>query len=126
MGRADKKFKAIRSISALLSHDPTIQSYVGDKIYALIAPPDVEGDFIALRRDGYRRQDTKMGVSLQQSIFYVFAISDTYDRSLDMADAIYDVLEGYHKEYDLRVRLEDYTEEYVDKKFIQVLRFNLE
>lgn len=126
MGRADKKFKAVRNISKLLSHDPTIQSYVGDKIYALIAPQDVEGDFIALRRDGYRRQDTKMGVSLQKSIFYVFAISDDYDRGLDIADAIYDVLEGDHRECDLRIHLEDYTEEYVDKKYIQVLRFNLE
>lgn len=125
MGRADKKFKAIKDIFSLLSNDPTIQTFVGDKIYPLVAPQDVEGDFIALRRDGYRRQDTKMGVAIQQSVFYVFVISEDYDRSLDIADVVYDVLEGDHPR-DLRIRMDDYTEEYVDQKFIQVLRFNLE
>lgn len=125
MGRADKKFKAIKEIFSLLSNDPTIQTFVGDKIYPLVAPQNVEGDFIALRRDGYRRQDTKMGVAIQQSVFYVFVISEDYDRSLDIADVVYDVLEGDHPR-DIRIKMDDYTEEYVDQKFIQVLRFNLE
>jgi hypothetical protein len=92
MARADKKFKAIRGILSLLSTDSTIRSYVEDKIYALIAPQDVEGDFLIIRRDGYRRQDSKMGVSLQASVFYVFVISDDYDRSLDIADKVYDAI----------------------------------
>ena len=125
MGRADKKFKAIKEIFSLLSNDPTIQTFVGDKIYPLVAPQNVEGDFIALRRDGYRRQDTKMGVAIQQSVFYVFVISEDYDRSLDIADVVYDVLDGDHP-HDIRIKMDDYTEEYVDQKFIQVLRFNLE
>lgn len=126
MGRADKKFKAIKSVVSLLSEDSTIKSFVGSKIYSLIAPQDVEGDFIVLRRDGYARQDTKMGVSLQQSIFYVIAVSEDYDRSLDLAEAAYDSLEGDHSQVGLRIRIEDYAEEYVDQKFIQVLRFNVE
>lgn len=126
MARADKKFKAIRDVKLLLSHNSTIQSFVENKIYALVAPQDTEGDFITLRRDGYRRQDTKMGVALQSSIFYVFAISDSYNRSLDIADAIYDALEGDHHHLDLRIRMEDYTEEYIDQKFVQILKFNLE
>lgn len=126
MARADKKFKAIRDVKLLLSHSSTIQSFVENKIYALVAPQDTEGDFITLRRDGYRRQDTKMGVSLQSSIFYVFAISDSYNRSLDIADAIYDALEGDHHHLDLRIRMEDYAEEYIDQKFVQILKFNLE
>lgn len=126
MARADKKFKAIRDVKLLLSHSSTIQSFVENKIYALVAPQDTEGDFITLRRDGYRRQDTKMGVALQSSIFYVFAISDSYNRSLDIADAIYDALEGDHRHLDLRIRMEDYAEEYIDQKFVQILKFNLE
>ncbi|MBO7342726.1 MAG: DUF3168 domain-containing protein [Alistipes sp.] len=126
MARADKKFKAIRGILSLLSTDSTIRSYVEDKIYALIAPQDVEGDFIIIRRDGYRRQDTKMGVSLQASVFYVFVISDDYDRSLDIADKVYDVLDGDHRQHDFRIRMEDYAEEYIDQKFLQSLKFILE
>lgn len=126
MARADKKFKAIRGILSLLSTDSTIRSYVEDKIYALIAPQDVEGDFLIIRRDGYRRQDTKMGVSLQASVFYVFVISDDYDRSLDIADKVYDVLDGHHQQHDFRIRMEDYAEEYIDQKFLQSLKFILE
>lgn len=126
MARADKKFKAIQDVKLLLSHSSTIQSFVENKIYALVAPLSTEGDFITIRRDGYRRQDTKMGVSLQVSVFYVFAISDDYDRSLDIADAIYDALEGEHPNFDLRIRMEDYAEEYIDQKFVQILKFNLE
>lgn len=126
MARADKKFKAIQDVKLLLSHSSTIQSFVENKIYALVAPLSTEGDFITIRRDGYRRQDTKMGVSLQVSVFYVFAISDDYDRSLDIADAIYDALEGEHPNLDLRIRMEDYAEEYIDQKFVQILKFNLE
>ncbi len=126
MGRADKKFKAIKDIVSLLSEDSTIIRYVESKIFSLIAPQDVEGDFIVLRRDGYARQDTKMGFSLQRSVFYVVVVSEDYDRSLDIAEAAFDVLEGYHPQYDLRINMEDYAEEYGDQKFIQVLQFNME
>ncbi len=126
MGRADKKFLAIKDIFSLLSNNPTIQSLVGDKIYPLVAPQGTSGDFIAVQRDGYRREDTKMGIALQASVFFTTAVSEDYDRSLAIAEAIYDALEGDHPEYESRIRMEDYGEEYIDSKFLQVLKFNLE
>lgn len=126
MGRADKKFLAIKDIFSLLSNNPTIQSFVGNKIYPLVAPQGTSGDFIAVQRDGYRREDTKMGIALQASVFFTTVVSEDYDRSLAIAEAIYDALEGDHPEYESRIRMEDYGEEYVDSKFLQVLKFNLE
>lgn len=126
MGRADKKFLAIKTIFSLLSNDPTVSSFVGNRIYPLVAPQGSTGDFIAVQRDGYRRDDTKMGIALQASVFYTTAVSEDYDRSLNIADAIYDALEGDHSQHNLRIRLEDYGEEYVDSKYLQVLKFNLE
>lgn len=126
MGRADKKFLAIKTIFSLLSNDPTVSSFVGDRIYPLVAPQGSTGDFIAVQRGGYRRDDTKMGIALQASVFYTTAVSEDYDRSLDIADAIYDALEGDHSQHNLRIKLEDYGEEYVDSKYLQVLKFNLE
>lgn len=124
MGRADKKFLAIKEIFSLLSNNPAVQSFVGNKIYPLIAPQGTQGDFIAVQRDGYRRDDTKMGVALQMSVFYVTVVSEDYDRSLYIADAVYDALEGTHP--NMRIKLEDYGEQYIDSKFFQVLKFNLE
>ena len=125
MGRADKKFLAIKDIFSLLSNNPTIQSLVGDKIYPLVAPQGTSGDCIAVQRDGYRREGTKMGIALQASVFFTTAVSEDYDRSLAIAEAIYDALEGDHPEYESRIRMEDYGEEYIDSKFLQVLKFNL-
>lgn len=126
MGRADKKFLAIKNIFSLLSNNSTIQSFVGNKIFPLVAPQDTSGDFIAVQRDGYRREDTKMGIALQASVFFITIVSEDYDRSLTIADAVYDALEGSHPQYEMRVKMLDYGEEYMDSKYLQVLKFNLE
>lgn len=128
---SDPKFKAITKVHAILSHDPTIQQMVGDKIFPLNAPEKVngvkvEGDLILYRRDGLRAQDNKMGQIYRTAIFYVVAISENYKRSLDLAEAIQKTLAKDHPAEGLRIRMEDYTEEYIDKKFFQLLQFSLE
>lgn len=126
MARNDKKFLAIQNVVAILSNSPEIQALVGDKIFPLVAPVDTHGDFIAYQRDGYKREDSKMGVAVQRSIFLITVVSDTHERSLVIADAVYDALEGDHSEYDMRIRMENYGEDYIDRKFIQVLQFYFE
>ena len=126
MARNDKKFLAIQNVVAILSNSPEIQTLVGDKIFPLVAPVDTHGDFIAYQRDGYKREDSKMGVAVQRSIFLITVVSYTHERSLVIADAVYDALEGDHSEYNMRIRMENYGEDYIDRKFIQVLQFYLE
>lgn len=126
MAHNDKKFKAIKHVFSLLSSSPTLKELVGEKIYPLIAPHDTKGDFIALRREGYKREDTKMGVALQRSIFSVIIVSSDWERSLDIADEVYDLLDKDHPEFSLRIRMENYGEDYTDNKFIQVLQFYME
>ena len=128
---SDPKFKAITKVHAILSQNPTIQQMVGDKIFPLNAPEKVngvkvEGDLILYRRDGLRVQDNKMGRIYRKAIFYVVAISENYKRSLDLAEAIHNALAKDHPAEDLRIRMEDYTEEYIDKKFFQLLQFTIE
>lgn len=126
MGRSSSKFKAIIEVVSLLSDSATIQNLVGDKIYPLINPNDSDGDFIVFQRAGFHRQDTKMGVSLQKIDFFVTAVSANYNRSLDIAEAIFDALEGNHTDTDTRIRMIDCEEDFIDKKFLQVLKFSLE
>ena len=127
MGRAEEKFTAIKAVVKILREDDGIRSFgVEDKIFPLVAPEGTDGDFLAYQRDGYERQDTKRGIALQRSIFYIIAVSMDYDRSLSLAEAVYTALEGDHPDENVRIRMEDYSEEYVDKKFLQVLRFSIQ
>ena len=127
MGRADEKFTAIRAVVKILRNADEIKPFgVEDKIFPLVAPEGTDGDFLAYQRDGYERQDSKMGISVQRSVFYVIAVSMDYDRSLSLAEAVYTALEGDHPDENVRIRMEDYSEEYVDKKFLQVLKFSIQ
>lgn len=128
---SDAKFTAVTKVRAILSQNPTIQEFVGNKIFPLNAPEKidgkkVEGDLILYRRDGLRVQDNKMGTLYRKAIFYVIAISENYNRSLSIAEAIQQSLDKDHPQYGFRIRLEDYTEEYIDKKFFQLLQFSIE
>lgn len=127
MGRADEKFTAVRAVVKILREAAGVRAFgVERKIFPLVAPEGTDGDFLVYQRDGYERQDTKMGIALQQSVIYVIAVSMDYDRSLSLAEAVYTALEGDHPDEDVRIRLEDYSEEYADKKFLQVLRFTIQ
>lgn len=127
MGRADEKFTAIRAVVKILRNADEIKPFgVEEKIFPLVAAEGTDGDFLVYQRDGYERQDTKMGIALQRSYFYIIAVSMDYDRSLSLAEAVYRALEGDHPDEDVRIRMEDYSEEYVDKKFLQVLKFSIQ
>lgn len=126
MGRADKKFKIITEVVGILLAAEKLADMIGDKVFPVVAPDGTTGDFIVYQRDGWKREDTKMGVALQRSLFYITVVSENYDRCLDVADVVFDTLEGDYANPDMRIRLEDYTEDYVDKKFIQVLQFSIQ
>lgn len=126
MGRADKKFKIITEVVKLLRESEELAAMVGPKIFPIVAPEGTVGDFVSYQRDGPDIESSKMGTALQRSYFYINVVSDDYDRSLDIADTIYDTLEGDFVNPDMRIRLTDYTEDYVDKKFLQVLQFSIQ
>ena len=69
-------------------------------------------------------QYTAMGLFSQQCRVFINVVSDNYDRSQDIAELILGVLEG-DQSNGLRIRLKDSTEDYEDKKFIQVLLFEI-
>lgn len=126
MGRADKKFTMITGVVKLLRDSSALAEMIGTKIFPIIAPEGTPGDFIAYQRDGMDIEWTKMGPSLQRSYFYINVVSDDYDRSLKIADIVYDALEGEWQNPDMQIRLTDYVEDYVDKKYLQVLQFSIQ
>ena len=67
-----------------------------------------------------------MGVARQIPTVFVNAVSDDYDRSLQLASLIYEALEGQFSNPDMTIHLEDSTEDYSEGKYFQVLQFSVE
>lgn len=103
-----------------------IAQLIGDKVFPIVAPDGTKGDFIIYQRDGYKQEYTKMGVARQIPTVFVNAISDDYDRSLQLASLIDDTLSGRFSDPDVIIKLEDSTEDYADKKYFQILQFSID
>jgi hypothetical protein len=113
-------------IRSILLDSEEITSLIGKKIFPIVAPLKTEGDFIIYQRDGYKQEYTKMGVVRQIPTVFVNAVSDDYDRSLELASLIYEALEGDFSNPDMTIHLEDSTEDYSEGKYFQVLQFSVE
>ena len=120
------KFKITTPIREILLSKPEIASMVGSKIFPIVAPKDTAGDFIIYQRDGYSKDSTKMGIYKQVPAVYINAISDNYDRSQELADLIYNSLEGTFSDPSMTIKLIDSTEDFEDGKYIQVMLFEVE
>lgn len=120
------KFNITTVIREILSQDTNIRAMVGNSIFPLVAPIDTVGDLIIYQRDGYKQEYSQMGVTRQIPTVFINAVSDDYDRSQELAGLIYEALEGDFSNPAMKIRLEDSTEEYADKKYIQVLQFSIE
>lgn len=120
------KLAITTEIRSILLDSKEITSLIGKKIFPIVAPAKTEGDFIIYQRDGYKQEYTKMGVSRQIPTVFVNAVSDDYERSLELASLIYEALEGNFSDPDMTIHLEDSTEDYSEGKYFQVLQFSVE
>ena len=118
-------FKITAEIQSLLLQNEDIKALVGNRVFPIMAPEGTDGDFIVYQRDGLKQEYTQMGVPSQTAVIYVTAVSDSYVRNNSLASLIYDTLSGDYKDPDMRIQLEDSTEDFIDKKFIQVLQFSI-
>lgn len=113
-------------VRSILIASEKIAEMIGEKIFPVVALDRTEGDFIIYQRDGYKEEYTKMGVARRIPMILVNAVSDDYDRSLDLASLIYDTLSGHFSNPDMTIKLEDSTEDYSDKKYFQILQFSID
>lgn len=127
--KAQSKFRIGTTIRKLLIENEEVKKLVGDKIFPLVAPQSIEGDLIVYYRDEYSKDYTKMGVYNDNCKVFVTIVSDNYDRSQEIAEAVDNALEGtffQNTENQIQIRLSDSTEDYADNKYIQVLLFEIQ
>ena len=126
--KAKPKFRIGTTIRKLLIENEAVKEFVGEKIFPLVAPQEAKGDLIVYYRDEYSKDYTKMGVYNDNCKVYVVAVSEDYDRSQLIAEAVNEALEDtffQNTDNQIQIRLSDSTEDYADNKYIQVLLFEI-
>lgn len=127
--KAKPKFRIGTTIRKILIENEEVKKLVGEKIFPLVAPQSTEGDLIVYYRDEYSKDYTNMGVYNDNCKVFVTIVSDNYDRSQEIAEAVDNALEGtffQNTDNQIQVRLSDSTEDYADNKYIQVLLFEIQ
>lgn len=120
------KLLVTTDVVAILKASTKITDIVGDNIFPLIAEEGTTGDYILYKREKYDAEWNKMGKTSDKCEVYINVVSDNYERGKIVAAAVQDALEGSFSSPDMTIRLLDSTEDYMDKKFIQVLLFSIE
>lgn len=115
-------------IREILLADTAITEEVGTNIYPLVAPENVDGDFIIYAREKYAKEEAKMGVYSDDCQVVLTVISSDYDNAVYLAALLDNALVGKHIKEDgtvFRMRLLDSSEAYEDLKFIETLLFEI-
>lgn len=111
-----------------LIEDDVIQSYVGSRVFPLVAEQSTTFPFIVYYRNGVQNTNyTKDGYSEDSVEFTVIAVSNKYDSSLMIANQIRKVLEKKKITSEdmviTNIRLVDIDESWSDNSYIQTLNF---
>lgn len=100
------------------------------KVYPLIADEDTTFPFIIYRRSSGFSQSDKDGIYSALTTIDVTVAALEYDESVELADKIINQMEstvGNVAGFDIwQIRMVDSNEVYVEKAFVQELRFQVE
>lgn len=114
-------------INKLLSVE-TIKSMVNNKVYPLVAPLNTTFPYIVFQRTS-TPYNTKDNVYQDSINIEIIAVSDNYDKSIELAELIRNELEG-KRNMNIEgfriasIKLIDSTESYSNDAYLQSLTFN--
>lgn len=116
------------TIRDILIDDSLVFEQVGNHIYPLVAPENTKGDFIVYLRQKYGRESVKQGIYEDVCEVAVIAISEDYDKAIELASNIDSALSGRHNidsSCKIDITLVDSTETFEDNKYIETLVFSI-
>lgn len=126
---AYNKFSITTDIRNILIGNSGITQMVGNNIYPIIAPENTTGDIILYYRDEYGKEYTNGNVIVNENCkIFIAILSENYDRSIQITEKVNELIEGTHlnkNNYKYNCRLIDSTEDFEDKKYIQILLFQI-
>lgn len=117
-----------KDLRPLLVERPELAALVGQNIFPLYAPEDTTGDFIIYQRTDGGCEVNLMCVSSEWCEVTFNAVSDSYERSVEIAEAIRSTLQGGTVVKN-DVILDRISEDYVGVnnaiKYVQILVFSI-
>lgn len=124
------KFSVCTLIRERLLNDEKIKELVGTQIYPIIAPEGTTNNYIVYVRDEYSIDRTKTGIAFHNCIVFISCVSSSYDESQEIADAVFQCLDGKYKinseQHNINaIELVDSTEDYNGDCYIQTLSFSI-
>lgn len=124
------KFSVCTLIRERLLNDEKIKELVDSRIYPIIAPENTQGNYIVYVRDEYSIDRTKTGIVFHNCIVFISCVSSSYDESQEIADAVFQCLDGKYKinteAHNINaIELVDSTEDYDGDVYIQTLSFSI-
>lgn len=124
------KFSVCTLIREKLLADEKIKELVGTQVFPIIAPEGTTNNYIVYVRDEYSIDRTKVGIAYHNCIVFISCVSSSYDESQEIADAVFQALDGKYKinteQHNINaIELVDSTEDYNGDCYIQTLSFSI-
>ena len=113
-----------KHIYQLLISDEQLNSFVGDKIYPLVAEESVSYPFIIFTKESANGNYTKDLLTYDTVNISVAIAANNYFETVQIAEQVRAILENHRDNYFFNILFENVSEDYVEDAFIQQLNFS--
>lgn len=120
-----KHFKIGSIIKSILEDDETVNQYLSNKIFPIVANNGTDLPFLIYRRYSYTPQSDK-DYTNERAEIEVRIVANKYEDSVKIADAVGDALDNYKDNEVEQIRLITSDEDFLDEAFVQTLNFQIE
>lgn len=120
------KFSSTISIRNILIANEELNLLVNNNIFPVEAPIDTNNNYIVYMRDEYSKDYVMQGIYNENCRILLSIFSNDYDESITITEIVNEILEGFHEDYNIEIRIIDSTEEKENDKYIQTLLLTVE
>ncbi len=115
----------LHNIYNILHSNEDVNKLIGNDIYIQIAEENTTFPFIVLKRENLQTDYVKNNVAVDNVDISVNIAATTYRESIDIAEAVRNVLVNYSDTNIQQCRMISATEDFVENTYIQQLNFSL-
>lgn len=116
-------------IKTLLLSNEQLKSYIGDKVYPLIADTSTTYPFIIYRRSSIEKSSTKDDADESVNV-EIYIVADKYDESISIAELVKKSVEGRKGTFENDLYIDDIiitdaSESYEGDAFVQLITITI-
>ena len=119
----DTAISANKHIYSLLTADTQLMEAVSGNIYPLVAEESVSYPFIIFTKESVNGNYTKDFLTFDTAVISVAVAARNYFQTVQIAERVRAVLEGYRDSYFSVIQLENVSEDFIEDAYIQHLQF---